>query len=130
MAAENPSSTWAGLGGTSHQFWFIDLSLKDLNSQPGLYMFVRWANQVWEPLYIGIADDLLTRLTGHERWAEAVKLGATHLVAQGLAAPAARQKAEQDLIGYWNPPLNTHYRTDRQVGGGTTLLTGMGRPGR
>jgi hypothetical protein len=82
-----------------------------------VYMFVRFANQVWEPLYVGIADDLHTRLTGHERWAEAVKLGATHLVAQGLAALAARQKAEQDLIGYWNPPLNTHHRTDRrQVG--------------
>ncbi|MPZ35591.1 MAG: hypothetical protein GEV13_32290 [Rhodospirillales bacterium] len=99
MAAENPSLVWSGLGGTKHRFWFVDLSLTRLISQPGVYMFVRWANQVWEPLYIGIADDLPDRLTGHERWAEAVKLGATHLVAQGLAAPAARQKAEQDLIG-------------------------------
>ena len=62
--------------------------------------------------------DLSMRLA-NERWAEAVKLGATHLVAQGLAALAARQTAEQDLIGYWNPPLNTHHRTDgRQVGWG------------
>jgi hypothetical protein len=117
MAAERESRIWLGLNDTRHQFWFFDLSLKDLNSQPGLYMFVRFANQVWEPLYVGIADDLRTRLTGHERWAEARALGATHLVVQGLAALAARQKAEQDLIGYWNPPLNTHHRTDRRQAG-------------
>ena len=79
-------------------------------------MFVRLSNQTWVPLYVGIADDLPTRLTGHERWAEAVELGATHLVAQGQASLAAREKAERDLIGHWNPPLNTHHRTDRKFG--------------
>lgn len=117
MAVERKSLVWTGLNDTRYPFWFFDPSLKDLNSQPGVYMFVRWANQVWQPIYVGIADDLVTRLTGHERWAEAVRLGATDLVAQGLAAPAARQKAEQDLIGYWNPPLNTHHRTDRRQAG-------------
>lgn len=117
MAAENPSETWAGLNNTVHQFWFLDLSLKGLSSQPGVYMFVHLANQTWVPLYVGIADNLVDRLTGHERWAEARALGATHLVVQGLAALDARQKAERDLIGYWNPPLNTHHRTDKRQAG-------------
>lgn len=79
--------------------------------------FIEAAGKLGGSIRVGIADDLVTRLTGHERWAEAVRLGATDLVAQGLAAPAARQKAEQDLIGYWNPPLNTHHRTDRRQAG-------------
>ena len=116
MAAENPSETWGNLSGAPYRFWFVDLSLKGLISQSGVYMFVRRANQVWQPVYVGIADDLPTRLNGHERWAEAVAIGATHLVARGQAALADRQKAEQDLIGYWNPPLNTHHRTDRKAG--------------
>ncbi len=115
MAAEN-SMTWAGLNGTVHRFWFVDLSLAGLGSQPGCYMFVRLTNQTWVPLYIGIADDLRARLTGHERWAEAKGQGATHLVVQGLDALDAREKAERDLIGHWNPHLNTHYRTDRKAG--------------
>ena len=117
MATENSSETWAGLNGTVYRFWFLDLSLRDVSSQPGVYMFVRRVNRTWVPVYIGIADDLPTRLTGHERWAEAVALGATHFVAHGQASRDVRERVERDLIGLWNPPLNTHHRTDKRQAG-------------
>jgi hypothetical protein len=107
---------WPGSFGTKHRFWFVELSLAGLYRQPGVYIFVRRANPGWLPVYIGIADDLVDRLTGHDRWAEAQQLGATHLMAQVQIDRTAREKAEQDLIGYWNPPLNTHHRTDRKAG--------------
>lgn len=109
---------WPGSSGAKYRFWFIDLSLKSLVRQSGIYMFVRQSNRErnqWVPVYIGVADDLVNRLTGHERWEEAKRHGATHVMAQGQADQTAREKAEQDLIGYWNPPLNTHHRTDRKA---------------
>lgn len=116
MAVEKKSETWAGLGDTKYRFWFFDHSLTGLGSQSGVYMFVRRSNNVWAPVYVGIADDLLSRLTNHERWAEAVALGATEVVAQAQASADARQTAERNLIGLWNPALNTHHRTDRKAG--------------
>lgn len=116
MAAERKSETWGGLGGTLYRFWFYDHSLDGLGSQSGVYMFVRRVNNVWQPVYVGIADDLLDRLTNHERWSEAVALGATTVVAQAQALADARQTAERNLIGLWNPELNTHHRTDRKAG--------------
>ena len=110
---------WPGLAGTKYRFWFVEHSLQGVHRQPGVYMFVRQTNREknwWVPVYIGIADDLFDRLTGHERWAKAHRLGATHIIAQVQTNQAAREKAEQDLIGYWNPPLNTHHRTDRKAG--------------
>ena len=109
---------WPGSTGAKYRFWFIELSLAGVHRQPGAYMFVRMANQGggWVPVYIGIADNLVDRLTGHERWAEAKQLGATHVMAQVQADRTAREKAEQDLIAHWNPPLNTHHRTDRMAG--------------
>ncbi len=116
MAAERKSLVWKGLGNTQYLFWFFDHSLAGLGSQSGVYMFLRPANNIWHPVYVGIADDLLNRLTNHERWAEAVKIGATAVVAQGQVSADARQTAERNLIGLWNPQLNTHYRTDRLTG--------------
>lgn len=116
MAAERRSLVWKGLGNTQYRFWFYDHSLSGLGSQSGVYMFVRLVNGTWHPVYVGIADDLLARLTNHERWREAVQLGATGVVAQAQASADSRQTAERNLIGLWNPPLNTHYRTDRRVG--------------
>jgi hypothetical protein len=116
MAAENSFVDWPGSAGIKLRFWFVDLSLARLIRQPGVYIFVRLTNQGWLPVYIGIADDLVDRLTNHDRWAEAQRLGATHLMAKGLADRAAREAMERHLIGLYNPPLNTQHRTDRKVG--------------
>jgi hypothetical protein len=115
MAAE--PMEWPGASGAKYPFWFVDLSLRGLFSQPGCYMFVRLTNRGWVPFYVGIADDLSVRLNGHERWPEAYRLGATHLMAQVQVDQAARERAERDLIAHYNPPLNTHHRTDQRQAG-------------
>ena len=72
-------------------------------------MFVKRTNNGWVSVYIGIADDLSDRIPGHERWREAQLLGATHVMAHTHSNKAAREAEEKDLIGYWNPPLNTQH---------------------
>ena len=82
-------------------------------------MFAKETSTGWVPLYIGIADDLSARIPGHERWAEAKRLGATHVLAHTEPSKAKREAEEKALIALCNPPLNTQHRRQR-----ATLLGG------
>lgn len=81
------------------------------NDVPGLYIFSRQTANGWVPLYIGQATSLRDRLCRHEREAEARRLGATHVHAMVEKSALARNYAEAQLIGWFNPPLNAHFRT-------------------
>lgn len=106
------SAMWPGASGRHYEYWSLpSLLSKDIKKQPGNYMFIKQVIGGWVPVYIGIADDLSTRLPGHNMIPEAVKLGATHVLAATNENRVAREAEEQDLIGYWNPVLNTHYRS-------------------
>ncbi|WP_316226226.1 hypothetical protein [Bradyrhizobium sp. SZCCHNS3052] len=87
--------------------------MNDLLDQPGNYGFLKHiGNQRYTPLYFGQADSLRNRLLNHERWADAVRAGATVLVTHTTpAGEAARLSEEKDLIAKWNPPLNVQHRT-------------------
>lgn len=79
-------------------------SWKDI---PGIYIFsgLNHANK-WVPLYIGQASSLSDRLSGHERWAEAARRGATHIHAMAVKLQRDRDIIEQQLIHTFQPPLN------------------------
>ncbi len=80
------------------------------NDVPGVYIFagVNQLNQ-WHALYVGQASSLTDRLTNHERWQEARRLGATHVHVKVLKAAADRDTLEQTLIRGYKPALNTHF---------------------
>lgn len=80
------------------------VSWKDI---PGIYIFAG-LDQLnrWVPLYIGQASSLSDRLSGHERWAEAVRRGATHIHAKVVNVQRERDIIEQQLISTFQPPLN------------------------
>ena len=80
------------------------------NSSGGLYIFTYSDGKHWQPLYIGQAEDFSDRFSDHERWDEAVALGATHVHAVTVEQEAIRDSLEQKLISYQQPPLNIQHR--------------------
>lgn len=102
---------WAGASGSKYRYWFLDIKglIKD---EAGNYMFVkRLTNGNYLPLYIGQANSLKNRLPSHERLSEAIRLGATHVMAHTTpGGEASRLAEERDLIQYWSPALNTHHQ--------------------
>ena len=105
---------WPGLSGQSYRYWFLSNPRVPaaIKSVAGNYAFVKQLpNGNFVPLYFGIADDLSNRIPNHERWSDAVRAGATHVMTHTTPSGAsARESEEKDLIQRWNPPLNTHHR--------------------
>ncbi len=75
----------------------------------GIYIFVRrrWAFFL-EPLYVGKAADLRSRLLGHEKWARAYwYYGATERYVLGpIRDEVDRRRIEEDLIRGLKPRMN------------------------
>jgi hypothetical protein len=104
---------WMGQSGTSYRYWSLDnITAAGILAVEGNYVFAKQLpNGNFVPLYFGVADDLRARIPGHEKWVEALLLGATHVM--GHSTPAgepARLAEERDLIQYWHPPLNVQHR--------------------
>ncbi len=78
------------------------------NDVAGIYIFSKPSTQPgkWLALYIGQASSFKDRLTNHERWAEALQLGATHVHAMVETLQANRDKIEESLIKDFQPQLN------------------------
>jgi hypothetical protein len=96
---------------------FQNLISDDWNDVPVIYMFAYWTGTYWHVLYIGECESAKTRLPSHERWAEAKRKGATHVLnVRASAVEADRKRAERDLIASHKPEMNTHHV-------GSTVLT-------
>jgi hypothetical protein len=78
----------------------------------GLYIFAYRHGDYWHPVYIGRTDDFSSRLPCHERLAEAVQNGATHIHARVVSLATAREAWEQQLIAYLKPLLNDRLKAD------------------
>ena len=86
---------------------------------PGNYIFVKQAAGSWKLLYAGQCDDFSKRMPRHDRWAEAVTLGVTHVFSHtGSAEENVRKTEERDIIQAHNPPMNVQHRTDGRSGFG------------
>lgn len=73
----------------------------------GIYIFTGLtAEKKWRPFYIGQTDNFQKRIPNHERWDEAVRLGATHVHARTVSAAATRDAIEAELIQAFRPHLN------------------------
>ena len=78
------------------------------NDASGVYIFAgKNSSGRWVAYYVGQAKSFKDRLTNHERWAEAKRLGATHIHAKSVARQADRGSIESQLIATYRPPLNT-----------------------
>lgn len=103
---------WPGLSGKTYRYWLNDMA-NGFREVAGNYAFVRQLpNGNFIPLYFGESENLKDRLSNHEVWPQARRLGATHVMTH--TAPdgeLARFAEERDLIAQWNPPLNVQHRT-------------------
>jgi len=104
---------WAGASGQSYRYWALaDTTRAGIQAVAGNYVFAKEVtpNQ-FQPLYFGQADDLQARIPTHERMRDAIKLGATHVMAHSTQGGLeARCDEERDLIARWNPPMNVQHR--------------------
>lgn len=96
---------------TSHGLIPFDVYPKDAfwNPVPGVYIFARHNGTAWEPVYIGQAASLAGRLSGHERWLEARRYGATAVHVKVIMGQRERDELERFLIRELRPVLNTHH---------------------
>ena len=80
------------------------------NNVGGIYIFTGLNLQnLWVAYYIGETGSFSTRIPSHERWFQAVQLGATHVHARGESLEASRVAVEIELIQNFDPPLNKQY---------------------
>ena len=92
---------WPGASGKVYAYWFVrQLAAESLKAEGGNYIFGRrLPNGNFLPIYVGETDNFRARLPSHERWKEAKKAGATHVMAHITpAGEAARKAEEKDLI--------------------------------
>jgi excinuclease UvrABC nuclease subunit len=80
------------------------------NDLPGVYIFAGVnGNNQWQALYVGQASSFAQRMSGHERWVEARRAGATRVHALVCKQQSERDSLEQALIRTYSPRLNSHY---------------------
>lgn len=98
---------------STYRYWLLPnpSTAAAIEAAAGNYMFVRQEVGRVVPLYVGIAQDLSNRIPGHNKWDAAIRLGMTHVLAHKNPNAFLRASEENDLIGYFNPPLNQQLRT-------------------
>jgi hypothetical protein len=98
---------WTGVSGWPYEYEVVPFDTP-LNAVAGNYALCRLEGEYWTPLYFGEAEDLSTRCCAqHEKWAGAMRLGATHIHAKvTLGGKLVRCAEETDLRKAFNPPLN------------------------
>jgi hypothetical protein len=102
--------SWRGASGRRYRFKCV-LTKQGLPPQGvgGIYVFVRrrWGF-LMEPLYVGKAHDLRSRLMGHEKWSRAFwYYGATERYVLGpIRDEVDRRRIEEDLIKGLKPRMN------------------------
>jgi hypothetical protein len=115
MSPNPPFINLSGASGAVYSYWKLDQPRKGASMQSvgGNYVFLKQlANGNYLPVYVGQADDLSNRLPNHERFDDAIRAGASVVVAHTTqAGESARLSEERDLIAKWNPILNVHHRT-------------------
>lgn len=102
--------SWRGESGRRYKFRCV-LTKKGLpkDDQGGIYVFVRRRFVFWmEPLYVGKAANLRSRLLGHEKWGRAYwYYGATERQVLGpIKEEEDRRQIETDLIRGLKPRMN------------------------
>ena len=96
-----------GFSGRLHRFR-VHRPHEQFAAAPAVYCFARPgpAGRGWTPLFLSRTGNLAKRLAGHEQWAEAQLLGATHILVCDHDERDAREYVEADLARALKPVMN------------------------
>jgi hypothetical protein len=111
---QNEQIDWPGQSGTIYRYYLVYQPRVAAAVKPvaANYAFLKqMPSGLFVVLYFGETDNLSERLSGHECWPKAVRLGVNHVVAHPTPNAMARYAEERDLISRWNPPMNKQHRT-------------------
>ena len=101
---------WKGADGTLYEF-SEHAYASDWSDVGGVFIFAaRFARGDWNPLYICAAENLRERIRSDEKWPWAVRLGATDVLACGVAEADRRTRVVAEMIARLKPPLNDYPR--------------------
>ena len=102
-----PKCSWpTGVGAETLSFTIFPKDI-NWNNFGGLYIFAYCTGGTsWKAVYVGLTEDFSYRMPNHERWQEAVRLGATHGHTLVVTTQAAREDYERKLIQHLQHPLN------------------------
>lgn len=93
-----------------YNFLLLSKEEAEKRGSGGVYLFAALVKGQWEPLYIGKADSFANRLPCHDRWKEAQRNGATHVILKDIPDESDREEFEAKLIRAFQPPLNTQWK--------------------
>ncbi len=96
-----------GSSGRIHRF-SLHRPDEDFPVSAAVYCFARpvAGGRGWAPVFLSRTANLKARLDGHERWADARLLGATHILIHKREERDAREFVEADLLNSLKPVLN------------------------
>jgi hypothetical protein len=111
--ASMASVTLIGISGAKYVYETYDINTV-WNPLPGNYAFADAALRI---KYVGQTDNFAKRFSNHEKWPEAVKYGATQILARvNQQGEIARKAEETDLIRAYNPPCNVQQSSTAGLG--------------
>lgn len=105
--SNQPDIFWEGQSGNKYGYWISPIN-DSFKKEPGNYVFAKQTKpNHWRPIYIGQTNNLLNRLSNHEKMDCAITNGATHIHTHtNPNGENARLLEESDLINKWNPVCN------------------------
>jgi hypothetical protein len=91
-----------------HEFSVYAIDGATWRDLAGVYIFAsRTPGKLWKAHYIGSTESFQKNHPNPERWAEAKRMGATHVHAMTVLQADARKDIERELIAAHQPALNT-----------------------
>jgi len=103
------AASWTSKTGQKFDFQAHPITA-NWNDAAGIYMFASQdSSGNWTVYYVGQTDSFKNRLPTHERWAEAVRSGATTVLACTVTVQTMRDLVEKELCQQLQPNLNTHH---------------------
>lgn len=96
-----------GASGRLHKFSVLRPGAK-FAAAPAVYAFARpvIGAGAWAPVFLSRTANLQARMARHERWEEAQRLGATHILVHQREERDVREFVEADLLATLKPVLN------------------------
>ena len=107
-------STFVGASGVAYGFADIERE-KVFPRTAGNFLYVRQLGDERIVLFVGDCDDLMAE--AHERWSEAVSLGATRLYVRRNVSCRTRELERDDLVRRFEPVMNEEQRAATGTGG-------------